>query len=183
MRTHGFFYAVNHGCTPEQTNRIFSIAHLAFDGVASRGRPMMAYRRRGSGSVNRHLHKRSHPEALRSFLPMIDDFARHDHYNILRPILGLLALGLKLPQDTLVDQHGYDARGQTSVRFMKYHPRSAEEAKTKNVWLKGRTDFGSITILWSQPVGGLGILSPDMEAGSTHRNRAVEYLRVYVCCL
>jgi len=29
------------------------------------------------------------------------------------------------------------------------------------VWLKGHTDFGSITILWSQPVSALQILSPD----------------------
>lgn len=45
---------------------------------------------------------------------------------------------------------------------MKYYRRSKdEEEKSKNVWLKGHTDIGSITILWSQPVGGLQILAPD----------------------
>ena len=33
--------------------------------------------------------------------------------------------------------------------------------KTKSVWLKGHTDFGTITILYSQPVTALQILSPD----------------------
>ncbi|KAG1872948.1 hypothetical protein DFJ58DRAFT_406759 [Suillus subalutaceus] len=47
-------------------------------------------------------------------------------------------------------------------RFMKYYPRTEEEEiKTKNVWLKGHTDFGSITILWSQPVAALQILTRD----------------------
>ncbi|KIJ58901.1 hypothetical protein HYDPIDRAFT_44272 [Hydnomerulius pinastri MD-312] len=36
-----------------------------------------------------------------------------------------------------------------------------EEQTSKNVWLKGHTDIGSVTILWSQPVGWLQILSPD----------------------
>ncbi|KAG6919448.1 hypothetical protein DXG01_006331, partial [Tephrocybe rancida] len=34
-----------------------------------------------------------------------------------------------------------------------------EEVKTKNVWLKGHTDFGTVTILYSQPVSGLQILT------------------------
>jgi len=45
---------------------------------------------------------------------------------------------------------------------MKYYPRSQEEeTKTKNVWLKGHTDMGSITILYSQPVAALQILTKD----------------------
>ncbi|KAF8064888.1 hypothetical protein FPV67DRAFT_159308 [Lyophyllum atratum] len=45
---------------------------------------------------------------------------------------------------------------------MKYYPRSEdEEMKTRNVWLKGHTDFGSVTLLYSQPVSALQILSPD----------------------
>ncbi|KAF7317492.1 Clavaminate synthase-like protein [Mycena kentingensis (nom. inval.)] len=30
MRTHGFFYVVGHGYTPEQTTRMFDIADLPF---------------------------------------------------------------------------------------------------------------------------------------------------------
>ena len=42
------------------------------------------------------------------------------------------------------------------------YPRTEEEeSKTNNVWLKGHTDFGTLTILWSQPVSALQILSPD----------------------
>lgn len=58
------------------------------------------------------------------------------------------------------------------------YPRTEEEEiKSKGVWLKGHTgecgshirrgcvltslDFGSVTILWSQPVASLQILSPD----------------------
>jgi len=45
---------------------------------------------------------------------------------------------------------------------MKYYPRShEEELRTRQVWLKGHTDIGSVTILWSQPISGLQILSPD----------------------
>jgi len=45
---------------------------------------------------------------------------------------------------------------------MKYYPRSKEEEiKTKNVWLKGHTDFGTITILYSQPVSGLQIFTKE----------------------
>jgi len=61
-----------------------------------------------------------------------------------------------------VNLHGYSAVGETYVRFMKYYPRSEEdELKTNNVWLKGHTDFGTITILYSQPVAALQILAKD----------------------
>ena len=62
-----------------------------------------------------------------------------------------------------------------------YNRSKEEEEKTKNVWLKGHhgqllklpdravllltnsheIDIGCVTVLWSQPVGGLQILSPD----------------------
>ena len=42
------------------------------------------------------------------------------------------------------------------------YPRTdEEEARTKNVWMKGHTDSGTITLLWSQPVVALQIMSPD----------------------
>ena len=42
------------------------------------------------------------------------------------------------------------------------YPRTdADEFKTKNVWMKGHTDSGTISLLCSQPVVALQILSPD----------------------
>lgn len=99
-----------------------------------------------------------HPQALRPFLPDIDAFVHHNHHNILYKICRLMALSLELPEDTFVKLHDFDAPGVSYLRFMKYFPRSEEEEiQTKNVWMKGHTDFGSITLLWSQPVAALQI--------------------------
>lgn len=67
------------------------------------------------------------------------------------------------------------------VTFMKYYPRSEEEEEiTQNLWMKGHggkcldtyrcshtlihfLDFGSITVLWNQPVAGLQIMTPDRK--------------------
>ncbi|KAI5827872.1 Clavaminate synthase-like protein [Schizophyllum commune Tattone D] len=184
LRSQGFFYVINHGYTQEQTNRIFSIADVTFEEVSEREKRAYSMKSQSvyqgykpkqtwnlaSGvrdqiehyNINHRVNRAAHPTALRPYMNEVDDFARHCHFNILYPILRLLALGLDLPEDTLVNQHKFEDVGESSVRFMKYHPRTDyEELKTKNVWLKGHTDIGSITILWSQPVGGLQILSPD----------------------
>ncbi|KAJ8074632.1 hypothetical protein PM082_022210 [Marasmius tenuissimus] len=184
MHEQGFFYIVNHGYTQSQTNRIFSIANRTFDGVSPEEKklftgesesayegykPKQAWKIQNGVrdqiehyNINRDVHRHDHPEAIRPYLDELQGFAHYNHHNILVPILKLLALGLELPEDILVAQHDFNSPGESSVRFMKYYPRSdVEEEQTKQVWLKGHKDIGSITILWSQPVGGLQILSPD----------------------
>ncbi|KAF8056292.1 Clavaminate synthase-like protein [Lyophyllum atratum] len=184
MTEHGFFYAINHGYTTSQSERIFDIADIPFEHVSPEEKQVYAGTMKDTGSyqgyklrqywhidkgvhdqlenynINRDVTKRGHPQSLRPLLPEISEFARHNHFNVLHPILRLLALGLELPEDVLVDCHGYAAVGETYVRFMKYYPRSEdEETKTNNVWLKGHTDFGTVTILYSQPVAALQILT------------------------
>lgn len=45
---------------------------------------------------------------------------------------------------------------------MKYHARdAATNAKLDNVWVKGHTDFGSLTLLFRQPVAALQVRGPD----------------------
>jgi isopenicillin N synthase-like dioxygenase len=67
-----------------------------------------------------------------------------------------------LPEETLVEKHTFSGQNVTPTRFAKYYRRTEEEEEqSNNVWLRGHTDVGSVTILWSQPVGGLQILSPD----------------------
>jgi len=44
---------------------------------------------------------------------------------------------------------------------MKYHARTPEaNAKINNVWVKGHTDFGSLTLLFRQPVAALQVRTP-----------------------
>ncbi|KAJ3556971.1 hypothetical protein NP233_g11853 [Leucocoprinus birnbaumii] len=186
MTSQGFFYVVNHGYSPEQTKRIFDVANVPFEQVSDAEKQAYAGTMKVTGSyqgyklrqywhidngvhdqlehynINRDVTKRGHPEVVRPLLPEIEAFAKHNHLNVLHPILRLLAIGLELPEETFVNFHGYDAPGETYVRFMKYYPRTKdEEEKTGQVWLKGHTDFGTITILYSQPVAALQILAPD----------------------
>jgi len=186
MLKHGFFYVINHGYSQAQTERMFDIADIPFARVTDEEKKPYLANIKENGSfqgykprqywhidngvrdqlehynINRIVTKREHPEPLRPFLPEIDAFARHNHYHVLHPILRLFALGLELPEETLVNLHRFDAVGESYVRFMKYYPRSKEdELKTKNVWLKGHTDFGTVTILYSQPVAALQILAKD----------------------
>ncbi|KAJ7111492.1 Clavaminate synthase-like protein [Mycena epipterygia] len=182
MRTHGFFYVINHGYTTAQTERMFDIANVLFSCVESDEKRVYTAQMKETGSwqgykprqywhiengvhdqletynINRDVTKRQHPEAVRPFLGEIEAFAQHTHFNVLHPILRLLALGLELPEDEFVNLHGFSSVGETYGNY----PRSQdEELKTSNVWLKGHTDFGSITVLYSQPVAALQILGQD----------------------
>ncbi|KAJ7111481.1 Clavaminate synthase-like protein [Mycena epipterygia] len=189
MRTHGFFYVINHGYTAAQTERMFDIADVPFSCVNSDEKRVYTAQMKEAGSfqgykprqywhidngihdqmegysIHRDVTKRQHPEAVRPFLAEIEAFTQHTHLNVVYPILRLLALGLELPEDELVNLH---VRPFPSIiivflpNFVPSYPRSQdEELKTNNVWMKGHTDIGTITVLYSQPVAALQILGRD----------------------
>ncbi|KAJ8462926.1 hypothetical protein ONZ45_g17764 [Pleurotus djamor] len=158
----GFFYVINHGYTVEQTARIFDIADVPFTQVSPEEK--IAYLRKDkavykgyklrqewmiSGGVpdefehysfNYKVYEQPHPPALRPFLPEVAAFARHNHFNVVHPILRILALGLELPEETFVKMHDWDGPGESAARFIKYHPRAEnDEALAKHVWLNGHT--------------------------------------------
>ncbi|KAJ8522097.1 hypothetical protein ONZ45_g1321 [Pleurotus djamor] len=180
----GFFYVVNHGYTVAQIARIFDIANASFTQVSPEEQlPYLqkdkavytGYKARkewviGGGifdeieqySVNYKVYDQAHPVALRPLLPELAAFSRHNHFNVLQPILRILALGLELPEDALTKLHDWNGPGESSARFIKYHPRDeSEEIQAKHVWLNGHTDISSISLLYSQPVAGLQILARD----------------------
>jgi isopenicillin N synthase-like dioxygenase len=75
-----------------------------------------------------------------------------------------------LPEETLVDIHRFDAPGESYVRFMKYYPHpQEEEIQSGGVWLKGHTDMGTLTLLYSQPVAALQILSTEPDGSRKWR--------------
>ncbi|KAI0341627.1 Clavaminate synthase-like protein [Trametopsis cervina] len=187
MRDIGFFYVVNHGLAQKEVDRVFDIADLPFSQTSDSEKQEYSERISETGSyqgykarqywhvnggvrdqienyaIHRDVYKKQHPPVLRPFLPELSEFTKHNH-NVLHTVLRLLAMGLELPEDIFVNKHNWAADGETNVRFMKYHPRTMEEEDmAKQVWLKGHTDVGSITILWSQPVSGLQILSREGE--------------------
>ncbi|KAF9016061.1 Clavaminate synthase-like protein [Hymenopellis radicata] len=186
---HGFLYIVNHGLSPEQTKRMFDIGELALSDAVSdeekkkyesntqetgsyQGYKLRKYWHINNGvrdecemyNINRDVTKRGNPVALRPYMPEIEKFGLHNHLNVLHPLLRLLALGLGLEKNRLVDLHGYSSVGESFGMFLLYWPRSQEdEEKSGQVWLKGHSDFGSITLLYSQPVAALQILSRSGE--------------------
>lgn len=77
-------------------------------------------------------------------------------------MLILFAIVLELPEDHFVQCHRYEAVSDCHLRYMKYHARDADtNAKIGNVWLKGHTDYGSLTLLFRQPVAALQVRGPD----------------------
>ncbi|KAI0703872.1 Clavaminate synthase-like protein [Cerioporus squamosus] len=187
MRTYGFLYVINHGLTQAQNDRLVDIADVPFSRVSEEEQKQFMGKIKEAGSyrgykprqfwiidndvkdqiehynMHRAILQQQHPKALQPYLSELRSFSEHNHYNVLHPILRLLALGLELPEETFVNLHRFDAEGESYLRSMKYYPyrTEADEVKVKNVWLKGHTDIGSITILWSQPVTALQIMSPD----------------------
>ncbi|KAH9903173.1 Clavaminate synthase-like protein [Cubamyces lactineus] len=189
MRTYGFLYIVNHGYTNAQNERIFDIADAMFTKVTDDEKKRLVADFKKTGSYRGYKARQTwdisdgvrdqieqyslhctvtdpeiqeHPRAIEPFLPELRAFTEHNYYHVMHPLLRMLAQGMELPEETFVHLHNFGSPTETSARMMKYYPRLAEEeARTNNVWLKGHTDIGTITILWSQPVSGLQILCPD----------------------
>lgn len=97
---------------------------------------------------------------LRQFAAEIEDFSRHS-LALASKIFELFSIILELPKDYFSKQHLYDDQSEDHLRYMIYHPRSAEDdAKVSNTWSRAHTDFGSLTLLWSQHVAGLQLKAP-----------------------
>ncbi|CAN9159449.1 unnamed protein product [Alternaria alternata] len=107
-------------------------------------------------------HEPFHP-FLHSFRSEIEDFSRRS-LDIASKIFKLFSLILELPENYFSDQHRYDDPSEDHLRYMIYHPRpAADDAKVQNTWSRAHTDFGSLTLLWSQDVAGLQLKTPTGE--------------------
>lgn len=83
---------------------------------------------------------------------------------VIRKLFVLMAIILELPEDYLVHAHAYDKRSDDHLRYMIYNTRSQEEWDKAQGYTKGgHTDFGSLTLLFSQNVAGLQIRTSDGE--------------------
>ncbi|RTE69517.1 hypothetical protein BHE90_016105 [Fusarium euwallaceae] len=183
----GFFYIVNFGLTQEEVDRQFAIGKSFFELSADEKLKYRAdlanggyngYKPLGLREIkpgifdNTEIYnipkfipelERPQPDVINANKPEIERFARHIHSNIALKLLTLFAIILELPEDHFTKSHRYDeAVSDCHLRYMKYHPRDPSiNAKLENVWVKGHTDYGSLTLLFRQPVAALQVLTPN----------------------
>lgn len=100
---------------------------------------------------------------IKEYRAELEDLSRKA-YEVARKLLVLFALILELEEDYFVDKHLYDDPSDDQLRYMRYHPRSEEDdAKVENIWARGHTDFGSLTLLYNQVVAGLQLKTASGE--------------------
>ncbi|KUJ07573.1 Clavaminate synthase-like protein [Mollisia scopiformis] len=181
----GFFYITNFGLTQEEVDPQFAIGKEFFNLPTEEKLKYRAdlenggyngYKPRGLREIvpghfdNTEIYnipkfipqyERPHPALIKENWPEIEKFGRFIHHEIVSKLLVLFAIILELPEKYFLERHRYDEKSDCHLRYMKYHHRTAEEnEKLNNVWVKGHTDFGSLTLLFRQPVAALQVRTP-----------------------
>lgn len=129
----------------------------------------------------------SQPAAIARNAARIERFSRHAHEHIAARLLALLAIALELPEDHFTRLHRYrhhhgdgDGAAHSSsssssssyLRYMRYHARTpAQNEALGHVWLRGHSDFGSLTLLFRQPVVALQVRDPRCRARAGGRRQ------------
>ncbi|CAJ2512726.1 Uu.00g008450.m01.CDS01 [Anthostomella pinea] len=184
----GFFYITNFGLTQEQVDQQFAIGKEVFklptdeklkfradleNGGYNGYKPLGIREVRPGIYDNTEIYnipkfipalERPHPEIINQNRDDIESFARHINDHVVGKLLVLFAIVLELPEDFFLQRHRYEEKSDCHLRYMKYHARTAEQNQIlENVWVKGHTDFGSLTLLFRQPVAALQVRTPDEE--------------------
>ena len=182
----GFFYIINFGLNQEAVDRQFAIGKEIFqlpieeklkyradleNGGYNGYKPLGLREVRPGIQDNTEIYnipkfipelERRHPEIINAHRGEIEHFARYISDNIAGKLLVLLAIILELPENFFLEKHQYNKRSDCHLRYMKYHHRTPEQnAALENIWVKGHTDFGSLTLLFRQPVAALQVRTPE----------------------
>ncbi|KAJ5773051.1 hypothetical protein N7457_007947 [Penicillium paradoxum] len=183
----GFWVVVGHGLGDEQVLRQFSIGDAFFKESLEEKRSFecnfsegeyFGYRENsrwiGETGVKDNVEMLNVPKAIpewddvpkhrvvRQNYDEIADFHRDLFDKVIRKLFVLMAIILELPENFLVDAHAYNKRSDDHLRYMIYNTRTQEEWDKAQGYTKGgHTDFGSLTLLFSQHVAGLQIRTSD----------------------
>ncbi|KAJ5811548.1 hypothetical protein N7474_007849 [Penicillium riverlandense] len=185
----GFWVVVGHGLSEERVLRQFSLGNAFFKEPLEEKRSFpcnfaegeyFGYRENsrwvGDTGVKDNVEMLNVPKPI----PAWDDVPKHrivrQNYdeiasfhrdlfdNVIRKLFVLMAIILELPEDYLVNAHAYDQLSDDHLRYMIYNTRTQEEWDKAQGYTKGgHTDFGSLTLLFSQHVAGLQIRTPEGE--------------------
>jgi isopenicillin N synthase-like dioxygenase len=106
--------------------------------------------------------QRNHPDIVNQHRIEIEKFQRVIAEDIVQKLMTLISILLELPEDTLSQGHKYNDVSDCHLRYMIYRARSADENEQyRNIYTNGHTDFGSLTLLFRQPIAALQIKMPD----------------------
>ncbi|WWC94644.1 hypothetical protein V866_001491 [Kwoniella sp. B9012] len=191
VKEDGFLYLVNFGLTQAQIDKQFAIAQHALidNGITPEEKQRLewkylntgkytGYKPRGYWDIaqgvkdnvesfnyysetmcdGKHL-----PACLRDYIGEIVDFNTYLHDVINKKLLALLSRMLELPESYLWDhvQSHNGPIGEGYFRQMMFHPPPAEHRKKSDVQMHGHQDYGITTLLLSQPIAALQVLSAD----------------------
>ncbi|RSH80761.1 hypothetical protein EHS25_007097 [Saitozyma podzolica] len=119
----------------------------------------------------RDMKSQEFPSTIQPYLDEVKEFSARMHndvfLNLMRPLetrghadgLLVFAISLQLPSETLVERHQFGKHDESWLRYMAYYDEHTkeDESKVKGVWLKGHQDFGTLTLLFSQPMCSLQV--------------------------
>lgn len=198
ISTIGFFYVTNFGILSSQVDQQFRIAQSLFQTPAAEKQKYRvdaskqgffgwkpAASREAQFGLKDNLelyddpkYNATHggvqrPPVLEEHRAQCEAFGRHMHFHVVYRLLYLCGMVMQLSDpEELWKKHEYDSASQCHLRYMLYHPRTAQELEImeknrleENVY--GHTDFGSLTLLMRQPVAGLQVRVEDEEGTQT----------------
>ncbi|KAK3725383.1 hypothetical protein LTR37_000353 [Vermiconidia calcicola] len=108
--------------------------------------------------------EREHPQIVQQHREEIEQFQRKIAEDVVQKLLVLMSILLELPEDYLSNGHRYNDTSDCHLRYMIYRARTPEEnAKYKDIYIGGHSDFGSLTLLFRQPIAALQIKTSSGE--------------------
>ncbi|KAI0014955.1 hypothetical protein F4780DRAFT_766104 [Xylariomycetidae sp. FL0641] len=190
MTTKGFFVVKNHGLSEEEITRQVDIGHTILkrtsleeklrlrSPILEKG-TYLGFKPKGVWSVGgdrrdrieqfniaRDTTQNEQPSTLEPYREEVQNLMDFIHNDILVKLLKLFGMALELDDpDYLVKLHAYDKHDESWLRYMEYEPIHDErDEEKKSLWLNGHKDFGSLSLLFSQPMTSLQVR--DEEAGA-----------------
>ena len=185
----GFWTVINSGIDDSRVLKQFSIGNTFFKEPLDEKRRFpcnfaegeyLGYRENsrwiGDTGVKENIEMLNIPKAI----PMYDHVPQHnitaENYDeiasfhrelfdkVIRKLFILISIVLELPEDYLLNLHAYDQPSDDHLRYMIYNVRTQDEWDRAQAYSKGgHTDFGSLTLLFSQHIAGLQIRTPEGE--------------------
>lgn len=191
--TAGFFYVGNHGISQNLITELFSISGKFFDlpqaakeSIAMKDGIMRGYERIGAQTLDQTAHpdvkesfqcardcEPSHPYVLKKYPPYgknqwperLPEFEKasmaylQQVETLARKIMCLLARSLDLREDFFEPLYGAPS---DVLRFLRYPPQP-KDADSKTFGAGSHTDWGAMTLLAQDDIGGLEVQMPDGE--------------------